>query len=163
MSKFHTREDVLKFIRGGNAVFTIKSLKTGKHFTYKVAQKQVEDHDGKMIRTGQFFVRVLAGPDNQDWAASQYIGFMKSFWAADYLREGKDPLIAGKKGKKNAPSFIALQWVLKKLSTPTDIDCIDDWSVEIMHEGRCCRCNRALTHPDSIKTGVGPECAKHFC
>ena len=38
----------------------------------------------------------------------------------------------------------------------------DNNGFEIMHEGRCCRCNRTLTHPDSIKTGIGPECAKHF-
>jgi hypothetical protein len=161
MSKFHTKSDALNFIKGGNAVFTIKSLKTGKHFTYKMSQKQEKDHDGTNIRVGNYFVRVLAGPDNQDWAASQYIGFIDPFFVNNYLREGKDPLIAGKKGKKDAPSFIALQWVLKKLAFASDTDCIDDWSVEIMHEGRCCRCNRALTHPDSIKSGIGPECAKY--
>ena len=160
MSKFHTKIDVFNFIRGGNAVFTIKSLKTGKHFTYKVTQKQVEDYDGKKIRTGQFFVRVLAGPDNQDWASSQYIGFMRSLWMVDYKLDAKGPLIAGKKGNKEAPSFIALEWLLKKLCAISDTDCIDDWSVEVMHEGRCCRCNRALTHPDSIESGIGPECAK---
>lgn len=162
MSKFHTKSDALNFIRGGNAVFTIKSLKTGKHFTYKVSQKQTKDYDGTNIRVGNYFVRVLSGPDNQDWASSQYIGFFKTCFMMDYLLEAKDPLIAGKKGKKNAPSFIALQWLLKKLATSSDSDCIDDWSVEIMHEGSCCRCNRALTHPESIKTGIGPECAKKY-
>ena len=160
MSKFHTRSDALNFLKGGHAVFTIKSLKTDKHFTYKLSQKKTKDHDGTDIRVGNYFVRVLAGADNQDWASSQYIGFIDPFFVNNYLRELKDPLIAGKKGKKNAPSFIALQWVLKKLATHDDTDCIDNWSVEIMHEGRCCRCSRALTHPDSIKSGIGPECAK---
>lgn len=26
-------------------------------------------------------------------------------------------------------------------------------------EGRCLRCNRKLTHPESIEAGIGPECA----
>jgi len=29
----------------------------------------------------------------------------------------------------------------------------------ILREGRCIRCNRKLTHPDSILSGIGPECA----
>jgi hypothetical protein len=30
---------------------------------------------------------------------------------------------------------------------------------EVYHEGRCGRCNRKLTVPESIETGLGPECA----
>ena len=30
----------------------------------------------------------------------------------------------------------------------------------LLAEGRCCRCNRKLTHPESIQYGIGPECAK---
>lgn len=148
MSKFDDHKSAIEFIYGGNAVFTIKSLKTDKHFTYKVTQaKRERERDA-----APYFVRVLAGPDNQDWAASQYIGFLKEY----ALPVDADPLLAGKKGKPDAPSFKALQWVLMKLYR-RDMD-----GFEIMHEGRCCRCNRALTHPDSIKTGIGPECAKHF-
>ena len=33
--------------------------------------------------------------------------------------------------------------------------------LEVWHEGRCGRCNRALTVPESIASGIGPECAKH--
>lgn len=31
---------------------------------------------------------------------------------------------------------------------------------ELLLEGRCVRCNRKLTTPESIRTGIGPECAK---
>jgi hypothetical protein len=30
----------------------------------------------------------------------------------------------------------------------------------LLVEGRCCVCNRKLTHPESIAAGIGPECAK---
>ena len=32
--------------------------------------------------------------------------------------------------------------------------------LEIFHEGRCCACGRKLTTPESILSGIGPECAK---
>jgi len=150
MSKFKTVEDAVKFINGGNSVFTIKSLKTDKHFTYKVNKNKNEN--------SPYFVRVLAGPDNQNWEASQYIGFLSSNWRSSWA-EGKLPLVAGKKGKSDAASFKALNWVLKTLQCPQHND-LSNAQFEIMHEGRCCRCNRALTHPDSIESGIGPECAK---
>lgn len=150
MSKFNNAKDALVFIRGGNAVFTIKSLKTGSHFTYKVTKGK----EG----SSPYFVRVLAGPDNQDWAASQYIGLIPNGQIDFYTQ----PLIAGRKGKPKAPSYLALSWVLNKLSGKfAEVRGEGEISgFEIMHEGRCCRCNRALTHPDSIESGIGPECAK---
>jgi hypothetical protein len=33
--------------------------------------------------------------------------------------------------------------------------------VEVHHEGRCGRCGRALTVPESIESGFGPECINH--
>ena len=30
--------------------------------------------------------------------------------------------------------------------------------LEVWHEGRCGRCGRALTVPESIERGIGPEC-----
>lgn len=30
---------------------------------------------------------------------------------------------------------------------------------ELLHEGRCLCCNRKLTDPISIQTGIGPVCA----
>jgi hypothetical protein len=32
-------------------------------------------------------------------------------------------------------------------------------SVDVLHSGRCGRCGRTLTTPDSIERGLGPECA----
>jgi hypothetical protein len=30
--------------------------------------------------------------------------------------------------------------------------------LEVWHEGRCGRCGRALTVPESVERGIGPEC-----
>lgn len=129
--------DIKAFILGGNATFTLKSLKTEKRFTYQV--KEADD------KKGFFFVKVLAGPDNRtDYT---YLGFVKD----PYLPK----LIAGKKGRPDAPSFKALDWFLSKAWA---LDIPD--GVEFWHAGRCCSCNRMLTDPASIERGIGPECAK---
>lgn len=128
--------DAFAFVTGGRAVFTLKSAKTGTHYTYKVSRKD---------ETTPFFVGVLSGPDNgSDY---QYIGFITTDDL--YLR-------AGRKGKPDAPSFKALAWTLRHL---VERDAIPE-QLEFWHEGRCCRCARKLTHPHSIETGIGPECAK---
>lgn len=35
-----------------------------------------------------------------------------------------------------------------------------DSRVTILHSGRCGRCKRELTDPESLATGIGPECRK---
>jgi hypothetical protein len=145
-SHFKSAADALTFIGGGNATFTITSGRTAKHFTFKA--KGIKDNP-----TGPIFVKVLNGPDNSwdgDWS------FLGSLFADT---EGKRifHLVAGRKGNANAPSFKALSWLLGNLDR--DVFPAD---VVIQHEGSCCRCGRKLTHPDSITSGVGPECKKHF-
>jgi hypothetical protein len=52
-----------------------------------------------------------------------------------------------------AQSVKVFDFVLNKLisnSLPTFI--------EIWHEGKCCKCGRTLTTPESIQRGIGPEC-----
>jgi len=133
---FETAGEALNFIFGGNATFTITSAVSDKHFTYKV---KLSD-DAKLQ-----FVSVLNGPDN--WENYLYIGFVPASSYADVK------LVAGKKGRPDAPSFKALTWVLSHLSAdsiPADLS--------IQHEGKCCMCNRKLTDPISIERGVGPDC-----
>jgi hypothetical protein len=31
---------------------------------------------------------------------------------------------------------------------------------KIMHAGKCCKCRRTLTTPQSLMNGIGPECQK---
>ena len=143
--KFETAADAKTFILGGSAVFTLTSLKTGKHFTFKVKEKKEEGLNGPNLR----FVNVLAGPDNHSFDESVYLGFIPSV--------GKLQIVSGKKGRPDAPSFKALAWVLAHLNN----DNLPE-QVKIQHEGRCCKCNRVLTHPESLDRGIGPECAKHF-
>ena len=133
-ARLDTRDDRSRFIFGGKAVFTVVSTGTGTRFTFKVKSSD----DGAMS-----FVSVLNGPDN--WENYLYIGFVP--------RPPHVKLVAGRRGRPDAPSFKALSWVLRNL---------DSDKVEVWTEGKCCRCNRRLTDPVSIARGIGPECAKHF-
>ena len=129
--------DALRFIFGGNATFTIRSAKTGARFTYKIRQPKIGN---------PFFASVLSGQNNE--TDFDYIGFIPA--------ATRDVLVAGNKGKPDAPSFKALAWTVAQLATKARIP----EHLEIFHEGRCCACGRKLTTPESILSGIGPECAK---
>ena len=133
---FKTVTEAKEFIFGGASTFTVTSNKTNTHFTYKV---NVSDGENPI-----HFVKVLNGPDN--WDDYMYIGFITN--------DGK--FIGGKKGHPDAPSFQALEWVLNKLNKTNNSGLNDKFTIQ--HEGKCCRCNRKLTDPESIATGMGPIC-----
>lgn len=128
-----TGAEVLQFIYAGKAMLTVVGAKD--RFTYKI---KIAD-DGNL-----HFVSVLNGPDN--WSNYQYIGF---------IRDGQ--LIAGKKGHPDAASYKAFAWTLAHLvKNPEQIA----EPLEVWHEGKCGRCGRKLTVPESIDQGYGPECIK---
>jgi hypothetical protein len=85
---------------------------------------------------------LLNGPDNTN--SFVYIGIIKNgnqfLWTAK-SRVGKD-----------APSIIGFTYVLNAL--------VDNnmRGFEVWHEGRCGRCGKPLTVPESIASGFGPDC-----
>lgn len=127
--------DIARFMHAGNATLTLKSEKTGVHYTYRVKpNKKQED---------RYFVEVLTGPDN----GSNY-----SYLGVDV---GGDALIVGarsrfKKFDPPAEAFRFLQRAIKRGEIPE--------TLKVYHAGRCGRCGRKLTHPESIESGFGPEC-----
>ena len=125
-----------EFILAGKAVFTLLSVNTGTRFTYKVklADKQNENEPDL------FFVSLLNGPDNYENYV--YIGI---------IRNGEFRTTAKSKVSDDAPSLKAFAWTWKR------IDDIPD-TIQIWHEGKCGRCARKLTVPESIQSGFGPEC-----
>lgn len=124
------------FMLGGNARLTVVSERTGVRFTFKIAQKKGDE-------TCPHFVGLLSGPDND----SDY-RFLGSIFSDGSYRHGKKSGIS-----TEAPSAKAFVWIWSYLSRgalpPT---------IELWHEGRCGRCNRALTVPESIASGIGPVC-----
>lgn len=121
------------FIKGGNALFTIKNETSGNRFTYKV--KKLKDKD-------LWFVSVLRGSDNT--ADYTYMGCL----FGDDFRMTRNSKVG-----RNAPSYKAFRWVWGRILMDNVPEC-----VSIHHKGRCGRCGRVLTVPESIESGFGPEC-----
>lgn len=132
-------QQIRAFILAGNALFTLKSLRTGKHFTFKV--RGVEPQAG--TPPTHWNVSVLNGPDNS----------RNYKWIGRITTEGSEVFLH-KAGVPSAQGFNWLWQMLKRGNAERFNE-----QCEFRHAGRCGRCGRLLTHPDSIQSGIGPECA----
>jgi hypothetical protein len=143
--KFATIADAKAFALAGNAIITLQSLRTGAHFTYKIRSKEVAgkiqaDYDPSRI----WFVNLLAG-GSADEGNFVYLGIIKS--DRQFHLTQRSPGAA-------TPSVKAFEWFWHWVrdGIPTEL--------VVRHEGRCGRCGRTLTVPESIDRGIGPECAE---
>lgn len=121
-------------IKKHNCAITIKNPATGNHRTFRVYTAKHGGLKGKRI------VSLLRGQENSEGSRSwQGFGFVDEkgvyVWSKyrstvydTYAKMLVDPMRYAKLG------------------------------AEYMVEGKCRCCNRVLTHPESIQTGVGPVC-----
>lgn len=128
--------DARTFVTAGRAIVTFHNPATGGRFTYRVEQ-------GKKIFEGAFFVSVLTGSNNE--TDYRYLGMIR--------QNGEFSVTRASKISADAPSAKAFGWVWNRFAGG------DLKGVEVLHEGRCGKCGRTLTVPESIKTGIGPTCA----
>jgi len=130
-------QNALQFLEGGKAYFTLQSAKTGTRYTYRV--KASED---RRVR----FVSVMTGSDNTN--SYTYMGM---------IRDGVFQQTAKSKISHTDPRFQAFSWAYNNLVHSHLSSTLEFW-----HEGRCGCCGRRLTVPESIETGIGPECKKKY-
>ena len=133
-------KQALNFILGGKAFVTLVSQTSGNRYTYKITEADKRNPNDAPV----YFVSLLNGPDN--WSNYAYIGMIKNNL---FAWTGKS------KVSQEAPSFIGFDFCFKALVAGSMR------GFEIWHEGKCGRCGRKLTVPESIASGIGPECAKH--
>lgn len=146
------------YVLGGRATVTIVSKTTGHRFTYRVEQRRVPSRQegesdaayrDRMLKAqaGPRFVKVLTGPDNENHY--RYVGHIDE--ERQFRLDRRSEIAA------TAPSVTAWRWfwsaVVTKSPKVTE-------QCEVWHEGRCSRCGRKLTDPQSIATGIGPVCAE---
>jgi len=125
-----------QFITAGKAIFTVLNTETTNRYTFRVTKK--ENDNGSFV----FFVSVLTGPCNE--SNYSYIGML--------TQDGVFRWTRGSSVHTSALSFKAFAWVW------ANVDAVMPAKIEIRHEGRCGRCGRKLTTPQSIDAGFGPEC-----
>lgn len=145
-----------QFVLAGKATFTVeladsfrqeRKEKYGEdlkaHYTFRVNFKA---KNGKYPDT--YFVKVLTGPENtKDYT---YVGKL--------LKDsGKVVTTSASKWRDDDIRFKLLNRVLA-LVWLGDIKPIEEKGFGLHHEGKCGRCGRLLTTPESIERGIGPEC-----
>ena len=130
----HEISRIKEYITTGKAFFTLKNEETDNRFTFKVS---------KCENQNLFFVSVLNGPDN--YSNYQYMGtfFEKTF-----------RLTRNSKVTPAAPSFKAFNWLWSMINSSNRLP----EQIKIYHKGKCARCDRRLTVPESIESGFGPHC-----
>ena len=128
-----------KFFSAGRAVFTVANNK-GNHYTFRIGRKN---------DTQPLFVGLLTGPNNE--ADYTYLGLYKP--ETQEIR-----LTAKSKYTEETQPVKVIRWALKQVAEGKELP--EGYSIK--HEGRCCRCGRVLTTPESIERTWGPECDKYM-
>jgi hypothetical protein len=127
----------LRFLEAGHAIFTVGNDK-GDHYTYRIV---------KPSKDKPFFVSLLTGPDNcGDYT---YLGIFNPLTREVY-RTAKSKYL------ESSTPVKVIRWAIKVVANNTTLPP----GYSIHHEGRCCRCGRRLTTPESVEAGIGPECAR---
>ena len=140
-----------EFVSAGNATFTIEMAESfaakhqlKPHYTFKVKKKEAS-----MKYPESWFVSLLTGRDNE--TSYSYLGMLDP-------KEGKFALTRASKLKDESMVVKLLRRSLERI-WKNETQEIEAAGFKIHHEGRCGRCGRKLTVPESIETGLGPECA----
>lgn len=133
------------FVLAGNATFTV-SNGSGKHFTYRVRQA----HD-----SGFYFLFILTKPDNTDDDGYTYVGRILP------VAHLKCTLKSTRKSKYPMTNSVwrVGAWALRAIWQHAYQGYELPPGMSIKHIGNCGRCGRMLTTPESLDTGLGPECA----
>lgn len=138
---------IREFALAGDARLTLESAKTGQRYTFRIAPPDLKPGESA---PSIWFASLLTGSDNEgDYS---YFGNIKLRQAGHFFEVGRKSRLQA----ESAP-VKAFAWFWSNLMKGHVSDTLRVW-----HEGRCCRCGRALTVPSSIENGVGPECVKHF-
>lgn len=112
--------------------FTVKSLETGKDYTFKLV---------KTLFNNQHYLNV--------YVETQYLEFK-------HLGVYKKGKILKKGNGVDTPSSKAIEWILRNLEMKR-FDLVEK-NVIFTHIGKCLKCGRKLTDFESIQSGLGPIC-----
>jgi len=124
-------------IRTHNGTVTLKNPATGNHRTFQIRTQP----DDSKFAPGQRIVALMDGPDNVN--SYRPFGFISESGWINLWRKHRE-----------SKTF---QTYAHMLRDPNHWE--ENHSIEYLHEGRCRICNRKLTTPDSVESGIGPVCA----
>lgn len=146
-----------EFVLAGRAVFTIEvpdsfrnsykgrhGVEVKPHYTYRVSFKKATGN----FNNDAYFLQLLTGPDNT-----------KSYtYLAMLVKESGAVRITGKSCREEGSVEVALARRALARIWADEVESIEAVGFKLHHEGRCGKCGRALTTPESVERGIGPEC-----
>lgn len=162
------------FVGGGRAIFTVHNGK-GCWYTYRIERQ--EDSD-------RFRCRVLAGRENADSKSYARLCDVDVVNGTVHTppphcaKCGDAAMVRRTRGRDGAPFYGCRRYpacrhtikvyaheqqALRALRFALDciwgrIDATRFEGAEVLDVGRCCRCGRLLTTPESVLRKIGPEC-----
>lgn len=131
-----------------NGKFTIMNPNTGQHRTFMI-KTQLPDSD---FAPGKRVIYMMTGEDNE----TDYTGF-------GFVEDTGIKVWAKKRGTIAKPSFweqcAKMVWSLGTEGADSPYLKLGlTWELS----KRCRVCNRTLTNPESLASGIGPECAQRL-
>ena len=132
----------LKFILAGKCEFVLYSTKINDKFEYKLTKKESKNKENEFI----YFLNTKVDGE------FKYAGVI---WFDDKTNEFRFGQGAKGQLEGNHLNIRSLLFVLNKLNLGGEPQ-----HCEVYHVGTCGRCGKKLTTPESILTGLGPECCK---
>lgn len=138
------QDKALEFMLAGKCECVLHSTKTNEDFRFEIIKRQTEKDKNKFI----YFLNYCLGHDKN------YAGVV---WFDDKTDEFR--FSQGAKGQMtgNEIPIRSLIFVLNKLLREEHVN-----NLLVYHVGKCGRCGKKLTTPESILTGLGPTCCKHL-
>ena len=131
--KVMTNQQIIKFLKAGRAVFTLESLKTGKHYTFKA---------GKNKGVDCIWISVLTDGDKYVYLGTIFIDTQNRM---SYSATAKSP--------KNFTLHRVMEWFITLVEADKSHP-----DLVFRHSGSCGACGRELTTPESLDSGLGPVC-----
>lgn len=121
-------DKALEFLLGGNSWFSVKNITTGNHMSYKVVLSNKSQKPIYFVKAKNEFIGTL-------FDKNKFVYSKKSDLSID------SPEVKG---------FAFVFYHLIKKTLPKN--------VEIWHNGKCGRCGKPLTDPESVARGIGKHC-----
>jgi hypothetical protein len=120
-----------------NGKLTISNPATGEHRTFRIKTQK----DDARFAPGSRIVGLLIGQDNEN--DFQQFGFVNTDGSVIVWN------------KYRGTQFEKLAKMLSNLE-----ESCQRWNLNAAWSVKCRRCNRELTTPDSIESGIGPTCSE---
>ena len=127
-------------------IITFQSAKSGERRTFRIKPMDKTAVAEKGIKDQRFFVSFLNGPENtRDY---KYLGQILN-GEFTLTKKSRETGIT-----EQTPSFVIFKAAFDTLKVCKKIPSL----LSVFHSGRCGKCHKALTVPQSVADGFGPEC-----